>query len=277
MQINIPESIDLSHPEHFTLAFRISRDRFIFSLYNPQEEASFFSHTIEANKHTDILETFKDTFFENDFFALPYNKTIILNNTPSFTFVPLSVFEEKDKERYFNFNFSGNKDRILSQKMTKPEMAILYNIREDIYEFFLRSFANPIFYHHLSPLISYFQERSEIGSKCKMIINIKDRQLDILCFAHGEFIFGNQFTHRDINDINYYILYIWKQLKLDQLKDFIYVTGNFSSDSKEELCGKLEKYIKNVIPVHFNTGIHLSGIHTESIPVELLTLSLCEL
>jgi len=92
--------------------------------------------------------------------------------------------------------------------------------------------------------------------------------LDVLYFApSGELVFANQFKYNHLNDAVYYTFFIWKQLNLNQLKDFIYVVGN--SSQKMDLIKQIQKYVQHVFPVDIASS--------ETVPFELLSLSLCEL
>ncbi len=269
----LPENMDLSNSERYILSFDINEENYSFSLYNPVEDGSFFFHEITKKNHTDAFSAFKDFFYENDFCLLPYRKVFILNNTPDFTFVPNSVFDEKNKTDFLEFNVSENKGKLLLQMLRRPELTILHNMRDNVHDFFVRSFTNPKFIHHLSPLLSYFQERSKMGNANKLIINLNEKKLDIICYSPaGDLILGNNFEYNHLNDAAYYILFTWKQLNLNQSKDFMYIAGK--NPSKNNLMEQMQKYIYNVIPVNISQSGHFEGVDTQNIPFELLALTL---
>ena len=261
--MKLSEKFDLSSTEKYVLVFEISNEMCSFLIYNPDEKGSFFYQEIENKTGKDIFSCFEDFYYENEFLAASYHKTFVINHTAGFTFVPINVFDEKKKDEFFRFNFLSNKDKVLVQTLKEPEIIILHSIPEKVFDFFNRTFVNSHFLHHVSPLISYFAERTRIGNVNRLIVNIQNNGLDVLYFAlSGEFVFANHFKYNHLNDAVYYIFFIWKQFRLNQLKDFIYIAGN--SSQKPDLIKLLQKYVQNVFPVDVTS-------------FELLSLTLCEL
>ncbi|MCL2649504.1 MAG: DUF3822 family protein [Candidatus Azobacteroides sp.] len=276
MKIELPEKINLSSSEKYILFFRISDERSSFSIYNPVEDGSFFYYEIEEKFSGNSFENIKEFFYVNDFLLASYRKVFVVNNTSAFTFVPVNIFNEEKKENFFQFNFSDVENKLLIQTMRKPELVILHTISKNVFDFFNRSFIAPQYIHHLSPLFSYFSEKLRLGNANKLIINLQDKGLDILCFApSGDFLFANHFKYAHLNDVVYYIFFIWKQTNLNQLKDFIYVAGN--SSQKAELITQLQKYVQNVFPVNITPSEHFSGLDIQHVPFDLTALTLCEL
>jgi hypothetical protein len=263
MKIQIPENINLNNcSEQFILIIKIHPERFSFFLYNPVEKPAYFYYRIPKNKPSDAFSCFRDVFFDNEFFTLPFKKVFILNYTPAFTYVPALLFEEKDKEEYMRFLFSENTGKILCQTIQKPDMVVIHEMPEEIYEFFQRSFVDGRIIHHTAPLIAYFQNKGQLVNGNRMIINKQDKGMDILCFSRDTLLLSNHFTCSQLSDEVYYALFIWRQLKFSQLKDFIYVMENETG-----LVERLKNYVRNVVPVDW----------IEAVPFEITALTLCEL
>jgi hypothetical protein len=275
MKIELPENIDLTHPDRYTLTFCICRDQFSFSLYNPMDDGSCFYKELDENKQADAFSGFKDTFFENDFFLLPFRKVRILNNTAVFTYIPDIMYQDKHKKDYLDFLFSEVKGKILSQSLPTTGITILHLLHEEIYNFFVRIYTNPEFIHHSAPLIAYFRELSNPVNAKQMIVNRNGNGIDIFCFSQGALLQGNHFPCNQIQDAIYYILFVWKQLQFDQKKDFLHLAGN--SDSKKELSESLKPHIHNILPVNIVPETHFDQAEMQNIPFELAALSLCEL
>lgn len=266
--MNLPEKFDLSSTEEYVLAFEVSNEQYSFLIYDPVEGESLFYHEIERKINEDAFSAFENFYYENEFLSSSYYKIFIVNNTAEFTFVPTNVFDEKKKNEFFSFNFIENEDKILVQTLKKPEIILLHSIPEKVFDFFSRTFLNVHFVHHLSPLISYFSERTRVGNTHKLIVNMQNKGLDVLYFApSGEFIFANYFKYNHLNDAVYYVFFIWKQFNLNQLKDFIYIVGN--SSQKPDLIKQIRKYVQHVFPVDITSS--------DFIPFELLSLTSCEL
>jgi hypothetical protein len=274
MAIEIPENIDLNRSERYVLTIRIHPDEYSFALHNPDDSAGYFYYPLKRNKPVPALRSFQDVYFDeaNEFFTLPYRKTHIINYSPVFTYIPSLIFNDKDKNTYMDFLFMGNTGKSLHHPLLSPEITILHTLPEDAYEFVQRSFIDAKIIHHTAPLITYFQTRSEIINRNKIVVNLQNTDLDVIVFSRETFLLGNHFRCNHLTDAVYYILFIWKQLKFDQLNDYLHIAGD--SGSKEGLTENLKKYIKNVIPMPALAG-EASG--NRNIPFEMTCLSLCEL
>jgi hypothetical protein len=274
MEIRFPEIINIDHSEHLVFTLKVASDHFSFSLYDPVTDGSYFYSKILPERESDAFSSFKQFFFDNPFIASSFRKVYIINGYPEFTFVPEVLYKEDDIESLFEFNMSDSTGKILSQKLRTPSMVILHKMPEEVYQFLNRSFTDVKFVHHLSPLIVYFQNKSKTLAS-QFVVNLNDKRLDILCFSQGNFILGNSFQVSRIQDVVYYVLFTWKQLKLDQIKDYIYITGD--KNEKVKLIKEIQSYIYNIIPVNFPSAAHFSNIDTQDIPVDFLSLTLCEL
>jgi hypothetical protein len=88
-------------------------------------------------------------------------------------------------------------------------------------------------------------------------------------------LLGNYFPCKGLQEALYYILFVWKQLKLNQLDDYLHITGD--AVFKEELIDKLSLYLQQIKFPAIPSAIHFDGVETNRIPFELSTISLCGL
>jgi hypothetical protein len=257
MKIQIPENIDLSRPEQYILTIEPHPERFAFSLCNPLKEGDYFYSLFSDNLQSGAFNSFKDVFFDNDFFTLPFRKVFVINHSPVYTYIPTLLFEEKDKKEYMQFLFSENTGKVLCQTVQKPELTILHEMPEEEHAFFRRIFVGCQIIHHTIPLLSYFQDIDEgFVDVNRMIIHKRGGEMDILCFLNDNLLLCNHFNCKQPDEAVYYSLFIWKQLKFDQLRDFVYIVGD--EPDLEELLGN---YVRNVIPVEITPEMILSALH----------------
>jgi len=278
MKIDIPDSINLKMPERYILTVYVHPEKFSFSFHCPDDPTSYFFYKIDSLKETDAFSVFKDLFFENDFFTYSFQKTCVLIFSPLFTYIPNGIYSEKYKEDYINFIFSEKEERFLDYSISSPKITVLYPISEDIHDFFIRSFNEPVFFHYSLPIIAHYYANDSDHKKRRMIINAHEKGIDIFCFSQKSFLLGNHFPCEKFEDAIYYILYTWKQLKLDRLADSLYVTGEYNQNHQnEELLRKLRLHIQHVRPEPIPDVFQFEIIDTKPIPFELALFSLCEL
>ena len=274
MKIDIPDNINLHVPERYILTVYVHPEKFSFSLHCPDDPASYFFYKINSSGPTDAFYVFTDLFFENDFFTYPFQRTYVLVFSSLFTYVPSAIYSDKYKEDFIKFIFSEKEEKILDNPVSSLKLRVLYPVSGTIYDFFIRSFNNPEFIHHATPLIAHFYYPDTKHEKQRMIVNAHKKGIDIFCFSGKLFILGNHFPCEKFQDAVYYILYTWKQLKLNRLTDSLYVTGEHSQN--EELIKNLRLYIQHVHPKPLPDEYQFEVIGKENIPFELAISSLCE-
>lgn len=272
MKIELPDNINLHVPERYILTIYVHPEKFSFSFHCPDDMESYFFYKIDSTEQKDAFSIFKDVFFENDFFAYPFQKTCILVFSSLFTYVPNAIYSDEYKEDFIKFIFSEKAEIFLDHLVPSAELRVLYPVSEDVYDFFVRSFNEPEFVHYSSPLISYFYGRKV--KQPQLIINAHEKGIDIFCFSQKSFLLGNHFPCEKLRDALYYILYTWKQLKLDRFTDLLFVAGDRSQN--RELIDNLSLYIRHVRPKPLFDEYPFDIIEAKNIPFELAIFSLCE-
>jgi hypothetical protein len=273
MKIDVPENINLHIPEKYILTVYVHPEKFSFSLHCPDDPGSYFFYKIDSTEQADTFSLFKDLFFDNEFFTFPFQRTCLLVFSPLFTYVPNAIYSDKYKEDFIKFIFSEKEEKFLDHSISLPKVRVLYPISETVYDFFDRSFNRPEFIHHSTPLITYFYDPNVKHKNRRMIINVHENGIDVLCFSRKSFVLGNHFPCEKIGDAIYYILYTWKQLKMDQNADSLCITG--AHRLNEALVNELKPHIQQICSEPLPGEYRFEDIDAKNIPFELITFSSC--
>ena len=271
----VQEYRNIAHPDRLILTIYTDLEHFSFSLYDPEETGSYLYKELSGENRSDAFSDFKEAFFEQTFFSLPFRKVWIMNRTPNFEFVPDSFYKDEYKEDFIHFLFPDRQGIILTDSIPDAGINILYQLPEDVYRFMLRSFPQPEFIHYSTPVISYFIKNSKNVEARQMVVNLQENGVDIFCFSKETFLLGNYFPCKGLPDALYYILFVWKQLLMNQLDDYLHITGN--ATFKEELIDRLTPYLQQILLPEISEEICFEGVDTDRIPFELAAISLCEL
>ena len=102
----------------------------------------------------------------------------------------------------------------------------------------------------------------------RMVVNKQPEGIDVFCFAENRLLLANYFPCYSQDEVVYYILFIWKQLKFDQLRDFLCIANNPTG-----LSEVLGKYIRYVTPLDIPKEYYLENENTYSIPFEIATVA----
>jgi len=265
---------NIDNPERLTLVIYNHPDHFSYSLYDPEKRGFSIFEQVYLENQPDGFSAFKEAFFGNDLFSLPFRKVLIMNRSPFFTFIPNSIYDDSYKEEYIRFLFIDHQGIALNQSIPSFGITILYHLSKEIYDFMNRSFQEPEFIHFSAPLITYFLSESKKLKCCQMIVNLQEKGIDIFCFSNDTLLLGNFFSCNDSHEALYYILFTWKQLKFNQLDDVLLIAGD--TLYKDTLIEKIEPYIKQIQCLSVSPEFFFEGVDSAHFPFEIALIPLCE-
>lgn len=275
MAISIPDTLNANSSEKYIMSIRLRPDGLSFSAYNPLETGSFFYRDKIFERNVSFMDNLKDFFFENEVLSYPFKQTYILCEEVPYTLIPKEVSQEHTTLEFLKFNFTSFTGRGISNTLKELPIEIIFGVEEELYEFCCRSLLDPHFIHSITPLLTYWRKVNTLSSRKQMFIYLYNQHVDIVCLEEGRLLFANTFKFKHINDILYYILYVWKQLEMDQEEDQLRVAGE--SDIRTKIIKILHNYIRSVTISEAPSEVYLWGTEAIQAPLDLLILSICEL
>ncbi|MDF9829265.1 DUF3822 family protein [Parabacteroides sp. PF5-6] len=272
MTISLPDTLTVDNSGKYIVSIRLRSDGFSFSGYRPSTPGSFFSREIGVEKGESFAESLKETYFAHDFFSWTYKRIRIITETNRYTVIPKSLYDEKRKQEFLDFTLSDPGAFCVGNEW--KEKVLLYPMDPEVYEFCSRSFINPQFYAHLIPQLMWWEQESlKKHTAAQVYVSLHEKMIDICCFRQGDVQLVNSFEVNRPEDILYYILYVWKQLELNQEKDLIFVHGK--PDVVNRLTELLRTYLRQVAPVEIPSEAYLLGREMALAPMDLIALSIC--
>ena len=177
-----------------------------------------------------------------------------------FTFIPLEFFEDEQVETVFYHNHPKQENELVQYNILhKNNIVVLFGMDKSTYSLLREQYPNIRFYSQASPFIEYFATKSRLGNCRKMYVHLRKEAVDIYTYERGRLTFANAFACKEANDRIYYILYIWKQLGMEQERDELHLTGELSD--KEELLPELKKFIRQVFIMNPAYNLDLQAIN----------------
>lgn len=266
------ESIDLTKSDQYILTIRVSTDGFSFSFYHT-EEGLFYYKTYKADPSITITANLRRIFKESDFIGKKYRKTfVLLDNAPT-TLVPFELFDEEQIVSQYQYNFPElSKQTVLFNILKKTPAVVLFSIEKSTYQLLNESFDNPYYYSAITPIVEYCAGRGHQEEGMRLFVHAQRRRTDIICLNRNKIQFDNSFACSDTADRMYYILYVWKQLNLNQEKDSLYLQGD------NELKENLKKYVRQIYPIDLLSEFGNNELTAaEHVPFAIKALYLCAL
>ncbi|RHU22083.1 MULTISPECIES: DUF3822 family protein [unclassified Parabacteroides] len=275
MAISIPDTLTADNSGKYIMSIRLRSDGLSFSGYSPSESESFFYRNIEFDRTKPYISSLKEFFFEHEFLTYSYKRTNLVYVSPQYTVVPEEVFTEKQKTDLLSFTFSAPENKCLHNPLAREAAEVVFGMEEEVYEFCSRSLINPAFVHHITPQLVLWKQQSRALIPRQMYVVIHRKMMDVVCFAQGKLLFVNTFGYDKPDDILYYILYVWKQVGMDQEKDQLHIYGGVSL--RNSMTTTLRNYIQYISPAEIPSDAYLLGAEVVQAPLDLIALSVCEL
>ncbi|MCQ2258614.1 MAG: DUF3822 family protein [Bacteroidaceae bacterium] len=259
-----------------SLSIRVCSNGLSFCSYAPGREEPFSYKVYDVNHTISLAANLKEALVNDEMLTAEYQRVNVLVTTPNFTTVPVAAFDKEDVGMYYSLAFpKDNPSRVSYNVLRRAGIAIIFGLDRSIYQLILDDFPRARFYASVSTLIEFFSERSLIGPGKKMFVYIHEKEVAVYAFDQGRMLFVNNFTVVGVNDIQFFVLNVWKELGFDQVEDYLFVVGD---DDKRcvDLSDKIRYFLQNVSVIDRSEDFKekLTAGNT-LIPYDLQTLLVC--
>lgn len=260
----------------YTLSIRLRSNGFSFSRYDILSENSYEYKDYSFHSGASYLQSLENIILNDEIFLQPYKDVNIIIAGNRFTLVPQEFAEDEETlKKFYRFNIESENEKILNNTLIQTSTQIVFGVDKDLHNFLMRTFAGPKFLHSHSILNEYFAPKSRLGNNAKMMCQIRDNKLDIICHKRGKLIFSNGFEFSDINDAAFYLLSCWKNIGYNNILDILQLTG--VNEQTQALNEIVSDYLTNIEPVVFPAQVFKLGKASINAPFDLIALPLCEL
>ena len=207
----LPESIDLGQSEKYVLSIRIKPTGFMFSIYEPGNEANYCLRDTTFSVTDGLLNNIQRIIFELNFLTQEFKQTNVIIVSKEYDLVPATYHSEKDKVNMYNFAHVDKAGHIISSLFREQDIVTLFNVDKAIFEFLSRNLWNPQIFHHSNLLGNFFEEKGKLtGNTAKMYLNFHENFLDIFCFSGQTLIHSLTYENEPIANQIYFILKVWE-------------------------------------------------------------------
>lgn len=195
----------------------------------------------------------------------------VLLDTPSML-VPIEQFEEEDIEPIFSHAFPNKLEKrtVLYNVLPDLKAVALFAINKDLQGVILDHYDQPQFILAMGPVWRHLHQRSFTGHRRKLYAYFHGKQLDIFSFQQNRFKFCNSFDASRAYDALYFLLYVWKQLRLEAEHDELHLVGDIPE--QEWLLQELKRYLQKAYiinpTVDFNQA---AATKIQKMPYDLMT------
>ena len=234
-----------SYINNSSLAIHINESWVIFCLFNHQKLSSLnkvrFLHKKKSNFVLKTIKKYIKSFSKEN---IPSEVKLIYYNKTS-TLVPSTLFDHKNSLNYLKYNTSINIDDIAANdQVLDHEINNVYIPNTEINNFIFEKFKTFDFFHYSSLIIEKISNELAEKFSEKVFVNINDGFIDILFFKDKKLMFYNSYDYNSYEDILFYLLFCFSELKLNPDEIHTVFSGSIDLDSK--LYELIYTYVRNV-------------------------------
>ena len=235
------ESFNIGLASSYHLSIQLGVHHFSYCLLNTTtftyDYVKKYPLTSKDNTATEITEIINnDANLKAEFFS----QSIAFINFPS-TLVPDKLYKEEEAETLLAFNTKVN-GKVLADNIFSQKAYLIYSVPESILNIVSNFFPNAKYKAQESILIQQYSQLNTKNKKAYLYLN--EQKVGITIFNGDKLIFNNSFKYDSKEDLLYYVLFSFEQLKLSPDSINVSVFGNI--EETDESFSLMYEYIRNI-------------------------------
>lgn len=267
-------SLDLAKTDQYRLIIRLTSKEFSYYIVDPQRsDAAIYIH-FPLIKNRSFLQQIEEIFYQHELLRLPYKSTYLMSESPIYSLMPNAFAKEEEQNMLLDFLHQTPSQRCFHNVLKRMHVTNVFSVNEEVYSFLHRSLSINQVFHYVTPLAEYFAQRSKFGDYSKMFVNVTDEAIDLFCFERNRLKLVNRFDFTHINDAVYFILNVWSKMAFNQFNDELLLCGE--DQFVQPLIPMLKAYISRISTISPPTAWYSAPVNNKYLPLDLMTISLCE-
>jgi hypothetical protein len=239
------ETLDINGTENYQLSVQVSQDGFAFCILDTIRNKFVLIRAFEPeeNKYFNA-DQINDMISKDDFLTKHYKKVSVILPSQKFTIIPTQLFDPAKKDKYFTFNHNiedGN--IIIVNKLRDPDAYLVSSVSKPVNDLIYSYYPGTHPFHHIVPLLSSVSHKRKSVHGNYIHIHIEKEFFNLIIFDHSTLKFCNTFNYRNISDILYFVLKVFKNLNIKQ-EETIYFSG--LAKESDDLSSEFSKYVRNI-------------------------------
>jgi hypothetical protein len=239
------ETLDINSTETYELSIQASPEGLSFCLLDSirNKFVLFRSFGAEENKYFNA-DKIGELIRDDDFLSKRYRKVNCVMPSSKFTLVPAPLYDPGKKAEYFTFNHSLGEDNIiLADKTINPDAYLVFSVSRSTSELIKGYYPGVNQHHHIKILLDHTSSnrKSLIGNFIH--VHVERDFFNLILYSNNILKFCNSFAYRNISDILYYVLNVFKNLDVKQ-EETVHFSG--LTEKYDDLSSTFSLYIRNI-------------------------------
>lgn len=244
----IDKTFDNTQTLLYHLSIQISLDGFSFCILDiPKGKYIVLKEfPLYLKRSRLILKRLDEIIATEEVLSREFKSIEISFETPRVTLVPQVIYSRGTAERYFHFNHLPEKANTVTKTLlTKAGAWCIFDIPSNLNDYLQQKFPKAELRHHAYPLIeSALKHNKSNEGKKEVHLNFGRHHFDFVAINGPELLLYNSYEYKNEDDILYYVMFAFDQLKLPPEKTQIIVHGKVPRVAP--YFHQLKKYINKV-------------------------------
>jgi hypothetical protein len=239
------ETLDINSTENYELSVQVSPDGFAFCLLDTIRNKYVLIRSFEPEENKKFnVQQIDELISKDDFLTQRYKKVHLLMPSPKFTLVPSPLFDPGKKDEYFTFNHTKEEGEIvIVNKLADPDAYILFSVPKPINDLIGKYYPKAHPFHHIKPLLNHISHSRKTVSGNYIHLHVERDFFNLIIFNEKQLIFCNTFTYRNISDILYFVLNVFKKQEIKQ-EEIIHFSG--ITEKYDDLSSNFSIYVRSI-------------------------------
>ncbi len=238
------ETLDINSAGNYFLSLQMSYYGISFCIFDTVRSKYIMmrSYTPDENSHFN-LEEVSEVFKKDDFFTRKYRKVNLVMPSDLFTPVPSPLYDPGRKDEYLIFNYGADRNNIIfSNRIPENDIFIVFAASRSLFELASGFFPGIFPYHHVRPLFSSIIHSARTAAGNYIHLHIENDFFTLIIFSDQQLRYLNAFKYRNISDIMYYVLNVFRTLGLSG-EETLHLSGQ--TESYDDLTSTISMYVKH--------------------------------
>ena len=238
------ETLDINSTLNYELSIQLSIDGFAFCILDTIRNKFVLIRDFEPEENKYLTaDKIKELIDKDDFLMKRYKKIYIVMPSKKFTIIPAPLFDPGKKNEYFAFNHGNDDNPVLSNKLDDPDSYLVFSVIRPLQELISNIFPGLNPYHHMRPLLDHISHNRKIVAGNYLHIHVEREFFNLIIFDNNILKFCNSFNYRNISDILYFTLNVFKNLGIKQ-EETIFFSG--LTEKYDDLISTFSLYVRHI-------------------------------